>query len=251
MQTTRVDLHVKILDETVVERAKSRGIDVLVYAPHFTRLPDVEEKASTFSDEDLLIVPAREIFTGTWRNRKHVLALDLESPVPDFITLPGAMRELRRQDALVLVPHPELLTFSLVESDLARYRDQLDGIEVYNTKYRPANTRVATGLARRYDLDPFGSSYAHHHGSVGEVWTEFDADIETETDLYDALRNGVDRRVFHRSGPRHSARRAVELGDLVWENTYEKLDRVLLSGLEPTHPHHIAYDGRFEDVAVY
>ncbi|PHQ46649.1 metal-dependent phosphoesterase, partial [Halorubrum sp. C3] len=36
---TRVDAHVKVLDDEVVARAKDRGIDALVYAPHFTRLP--------------------------------------------------------------------------------------------------------------------------------------------------------------------------------------------------------------------
>ncbi|PSP27587.1 metal-dependent phosphoesterase, partial [Halobacteriales archaeon QH_2_65_14] len=32
---TRVDPHVKILDDEVVRRAKRAGLDVLVYAPHF------------------------------------------------------------------------------------------------------------------------------------------------------------------------------------------------------------------------
>ncbi|PSP39031.1 metal-dependent phosphoesterase, partial [Halobacteriales archaeon QH_7_65_31] len=34
----RVDPHVKILDERVVRRAKQRGLDAIVYAPHFIRL---------------------------------------------------------------------------------------------------------------------------------------------------------------------------------------------------------------------
>jgi len=38
---------------------------------------------------------------------------------------------------------------------------------------------------------------------------------------------------------------------LFYENAWRKTDRVLLSGTEPTHPRHIAYDGRFDDVAVY
>ena len=42
---TRVDLHVKILDETVVDRAKARDLDVLVYAPHFEHIEAIRERA--------------------------------------------------------------------------------------------------------------------------------------------------------------------------------------------------------------
>jgi hypothetical protein len=38
---------------------------------------------------------------------------------------------------------------------------------------------------------------------------------------------------------------------LGYENSWEKVDRLFLSGTEPTHPGHIAYGGRFDDVAVY
>ncbi|WP_188978946.1 PHP domain-containing protein [Halocalculus aciditolerans] len=244
-------MHVKALDERVVERAKARGIDALVYAPHFVRLPDIRERAERFSDDDLLVVPAREIFTGTWRNRAHVLALGLSEPVPDFVTLDGAMREFDRQDAAVLAPHPEFLTVSLDERDIDRYTDRLDAIETYNPKHWPSHNRRARELADAYDVPAFASSYAHLAGTVGEVWTTFAADIETEADLVDALHAGADRAVDHRSGLRHTIQCRLEFAHLGWENSYEKLDRLLLSGMEPTHPRHIAYEGRFDDVRVY
>ncbi|MFW6320736.1 MAG: PHP domain-containing protein, partial [Halohasta sp.] len=56
-------MHTKILTDAVVDRAKRRGLDVLVYAPHFTRLPEIRRRAARYSDDDLLVVPAREIFT--------------------------------------------------------------------------------------------------------------------------------------------------------------------------------------------
>ena len=74
-ESFRVDLHVKVLDERVVERAKARGLDALVYAPHFTRLPAIRARAARFSDDDLLVVPAREVFTGSWRDRLPPRAL--------------------------------------------------------------------------------------------------------------------------------------------------------------------------------
>jgi predicted metal-dependent phosphoesterase TrpH len=280
-------MHVKLLDDRVAARAKARGIDVLVYAPHFTRLPDIRARARAFTDEDLLVVPARELFTGTWRDRKHVLAVGLTDPVPDFVTLDGAIRECERQDAAVLVPHPELLTVSLTTDDVRRHHDAVDAVERYNAKCLPWQNRAMGRVVRETGLPAFGSSYAHLHATVGEAWTTFDARIADETDLVRALKrevaaepgtgsgdsatrgngdgdsdgdgdgagagvgDGAPRRVMRRSGLRHRLRGLVEFSHLGYENSWGKLDRVLLSGMEPTHPDHIAYRGRFDDVAVY
>lgn len=249
--TTRVDMHVKLLNDRVIGRAKRRGIDVLVYAPHFTRWPTIRERARAASDEELLVVPGRELFTGDWRDRRHVLALDLAGPVPDFVTLEGAMAELDRQGAVVLVPHPGFLTISLDRARVERYRDHVDGIEVYNPKCLPRDNRRGRELAVEFDLPAFGSSYAHLAGTVGEAWTTFEADIEDGTDLHEALRSGADRRVHHRSGPAHTLRRALEMGHVGYENTWKKFDRVYLSGTAPTHPDHVAYGGRYDAISVY
>lgn len=250
----RVDPHVKVLDEGVVARAKRRGLDALVYAPHFVRLPDIRERAARFSDDELLVVPGREVFTGSWRNRKHVLAVDLAAPVPDFVTLAGTMREFDRQGATVLVPHPEFLTVSLDAADLREYRDVVDAIEVYDPKLRAGHVERARELAREFDLPAFGSSYAHLRGSVGEAWTEFEFERGAEpadgSELATALAEAP-RRVFHRPGAGHQLRRHAEFAHLAHENTWKKLDRVALSGREPTHPDAPAYGGRFDDVACY
>jgi predicted metal-dependent phosphoesterase TrpH len=244
-------MHVKVLDERTVERAKARGLDALVYAPHFTRWPDIRERAAALSDEELLVVPGRELFTGDWRTRRHVLALDLDAPIPDFLTLAGTMEELARQDAVVLVPHPGFLTISLGREHVERYRDQVDAIEVYNPKHLPRDNRRARDIAVDLDLLPFTSSYAHLKGTVGEAWTIFDRDIGTAEDLHAALRDGADRTVDRWRGVGHHLRRVLEFAHIGWENSWQKLDRMYLSGTEPTHPTHVAYEGRFDDVRVY
>jgi predicted metal-dependent phosphoesterase TrpH len=249
--SSRVDPHVKILDERVVERAKARGLDALVYAPHFTHLSTVEARAERFSDEELLVVPAREVFTGPWRDRKHVLAVAPEEPIPDFLTLEGTMAELARQDCVTLVPHPEFATVSLGREELAEYGDQLHGIEVYNPKHRSGHNERARELASETGLPPFASSYAHLTPTVGEVWTEFEEAFGTAEDLVAALRSGAPRRVFHRPGRRHRLRCHVEFAHLGWENSWEKFERLVLKGQEATHPRNPAYGGRFDDVAVY
>ncbi len=247
----RVDLHVKVLDEQVVRRAKRYGLDALVYAPHFTRFPDIRATAREHSDEDLLVVPGRELFTGSWRNRRHVLALGLDSPIPDFITLEGAMAELDRQGAVVLAPHPEFLNVSLGRAAIDRYRDVIDAVEVYNPKHWAYHNRHARSMVAELALPAFGSSYAHRHRTVGEVWTAFEEHIETEDDLLAALRDGMARRTEHQTGMIHRLRRAAEFAHLGYENSVTKFDRLVLSGMEPTHPGQDTYGDRFTDVRVY
>ncbi|SFL02992.1 Predicted metal-dependent phosphoesterase TrpH, contains PHP domain [Halogranum rubrum] len=248
---TRVDMHVKTLDEHVVRRAKARGLDVLVYAPHFVRLPDIRATAARYSDDELLVVPAREVFTGSWRDRRHLLAIGLTDPVPDFITLDGALREFDRQDAAVVVPHPELMNVSMRHEDVAMNRDAIDAVEIYNAKCQPYQNRRGQRIANTLDMPCFGSSYAHLRGTVGEAWTQFDTAVDDESDLVDALQANVSRRVLHRPGLSHRLRSLVEFSHLGFENSWGKFDRLLLSGMEPTHPMQVAYDGRFDDVSVY
>ncbi|MFP8953515.1 PHP domain-containing protein [Natrialbaceae archaeon A-arb3/5] len=248
---SRVDCHVKVLDETVVDRAKRAGLDVIVYAPHFTRLPEIRKQARTHSDEDLLVVPGREVFTGSWHDRKHVLALGLSDPVPDFIPLETAMAEFDRQDATVLAPHPGFATVSLTADDVRRFADSIDALEVFNPKHLPWHNRHARELAAALDLPPFTSSYAHLPSTLGIAHTAFETDLETEADLLSALEDGVARRVVHHNGLDRFRTSAAELAHLCYENTWKKADRLFLSGIEPTHPRHIAYDGRFDDVSVY
>ena len=244
-------MHVKVLSAAVVDRAKARGIDVLVYAPHFVRLPEIRSRAARYSDDELLVVPAREIFTGDWRNRHHVMALGLADPIPDFITLEAAFAEFERQDAAVLAPHPEFMNVSLGRPEITAHADRIDAIETYNTKLFPHQNRRGQRIARDLDDSGYGSSYAHLPRTVGEAWTEFDTAIDSTTALVDALTSGVDRRAVHRSGTSHRVRGAIEFAHLGYENSWGKLDRLLLSGTEPTHPRNLLYEGRFDDVSVY
>ena len=246
----RVDAHVKVLDDGVSARAKARGIDVLVYAPHFVRLDDIRATAARYTDDDLLVLPAREVFTGSWRRRRHVLALDLESPVPDFISLEAAFEAFRRQDAVVLVPHPAFLTVSLDADDVARYRDDVHAVETFNPKHWPHHNRRARALARDLDLPAFGSSYAHLPGTVGEAWTAFPGVEPTAEAVLEALRTGAPRTVEHRSGVAHRLRCAAEFGHLYYENSLSKA-ALLARGHKPTNPHHPAYGGRFDADASY
>ncbi len=248
----RVDPHVKVLSERIVRRAKRRGLDALVYAPHFTPLPVIERRAARFSDDDLLVVPGREVFTGDWRHRKHVLAIGLSEPVPDFITLKAAMDAFNRQNATVLVPHPEFATVSCSAADCRRYRQTIDAVEVYNPKYLRSHTRQARRLIDTLGVTPFGSSYAHLPATVGDVWTTLEPPeaVDTADDVVRALASAP-RRVVRRTDRCARTQALAERLHLAWENSWQKLNRVVLAGPTATRPDQPVYAGRFEDAAVY
>lgn len=248
---TDVDMHVKVLDESVTRRAKRRGLDMLVYAPHFVRLPEIRERADRFSDDELCVLAARELFVGDWRDRRHVLALGLSDPVPDFLSLEGALAELDRQGAVALVPHPEFATVSLTREEIAERAGAFSAVETYNAKLFARQNRRAEEVASATGHPGFGSSYAHLPGTVGEARTRFDRGMQGEADLLEALRDRAPRRVLRRGGVGHRLRGLLEFAHLGYENSWKKFDRIVLSGIEPTHPGHPAYEGRFEDVRVY
>lgn len=251
---TRVDLHVKVLDDRVVARARDRGLDALVYAPHFTRLPEIQTRARQYSTDDLAIIPAREVFTGDYRTRRHLLAIGLSDPVPDFITFEAAMAEFRRQGAAILVPHPGFANVSLTRHEIEAHSDHLHAVETYNAKLFAYQNRRGSRIARALDLPGFGSSYAHLRSTVGEAWTRF-PDLSFGDDptsaLASELRDDPSIRAVRRDGLGHGIRKVTEYGHLFYENSWGKLDRLFLSGTEPTHPRQVAYDGRFDGVTVY
>ncbi|MFB6163130.1 MAG: PHP domain-containing protein [Halococcoides sp.] len=248
---TRVDIHVKVLDEGVVSRAIDAGLDVLVYAPHFTHIETARERARRYSTEELLVVPAREYFTGHWSNRKHVLAIDPDDPLPDFLPLHSTMTELRDREETVIAPHPGFLTVSLDGDEIEAYADVIDAVEVRNPKLLPWDRNRAEVIAADRDLPALASSYAHLPGTVGAAWVEFERSIDSAAALCAAIEAGAPASIEYRTGPRAWLRRRMEFAHLGWENTVKKADRVLLQDREATHPHDERYGEHYWKLSVY
>jgi Predicted metal-dependent phosphoesterases (PHP family) len=248
---TRVDCHIKTLSPSVIARAAARGVDAVVYAPHFTPLPAIEATAAAYDDAPVTVIPGREIFTGRWHSRRHILAVGMREPVPDFIPLEAALDALAAQGATVLVPHPGFANVSLGAAELATYHDQLDAIEVENFKSRRWHNRRARALAADAGLPTFGSSYAHLPASVGATVTVFEASLRDPEAVIAAIAGEVPRRIERDQRPQSQLQGLLEFSHLGWENTVQKLRRVGSPGPAATHPHAAVYEGRFDPVSVY
>lgn len=241
MGSARVDLHVKVFDDRVRALARRRDLDAVVYAPHYTPWPEIVSRAKAATSDELVVVPGREIFTGPWHDRKHVLALDLEAPIPDFIPLSEVMARLVDQDACVLAPHPAYLSISLSAAEIERYRDVILAVERLNPKYLPWHGPRAERIATRVDRPGFASSYAHLRSSVGAAWTELEVHASSVESVIDAIRAGRISDVHRAGGGRYRRTALAEIAHLAYENSVEKARRVLGPGLEATHPERPLY----------
>jgi predicted metal-dependent phosphoesterase TrpH len=115
----------------------------------------------------------------------HLLALDIEQPVPSFRPLATTLDAVHRQGGLCLVPHPmSWLTRSIgrhgIERVLARRADGLwfDGIELSNQS--PAGRQAVAKLRRldpaHFGLSVGGGSDAHYLKVIGTSCTAFPGD---------------------------------------------------------------------------
>ncbi|MFC7073312.1 PHP-associated domain-containing protein [Halovenus rubra] len=250
-EPTRVDLHVKILDDEVVRRAKEAGLDALVYAPHFTHLSDIRKRAQEYSDDELLVVPARECFADRWNRRRHVLAIDPAEPIPDFLTFEATMAELDRRDETLLAPHPEFLTMSLSGDDLREYSHLFDAVEVFCPKNWWFHTSRMESIASGLDVSTYVSSYSHLHTTIGEAYVEYDRPIESADDLTAAIESDANPRCYRNESFKNLLNRRAEFVHLFKENTWDKFARVVLKDQEPTNPYSSGYDERFTEHVSY
>lgn len=232
----RIDTHVKVLSPPIRERAIDRGVDGVVYAPHFTPWPAIVERARALATEDFVVVPAREIFAGSWRTRQHVLALDLEEPVPDFLPLEETMRRLATQDACVVVPHPSYLTMSMDRAAIDRYADQIDAIEILNGRFLPWHGPRARQIADHHDVPALAASYAHLPHTVATAWAELAPTDAAADAVVEAIRSGDIEGIGHHGRLVRGLSTTAELGHLVYENTVRKLRQSVQSEPVPTHP---------------
>lgn len=243
---TRVDVQVTVLDERVAARATARGLDALVYAPPFTRLATVERRAARFDGGDLTVIPGREVVVGPPGARRRLLAVGLASPVPDFLTLNGAVSELDRQGAAILAISPGAAG-GLSRAEIDAHAPEIDAVQTYNASLSPRRNRAAGRIAAASGHPGFGASGARRRGTVGEAWTAFDRPIAGTADLVAAFREGAPRRTMRRRGLAHRARAAAEYGHRLYDRTWRRLERAYLSAMVPTHPDSVAYGGRFDE----
>jgi len=192
--TLRIDMHVhtRHSDSTgsvgdVIRVARRRGMDGLAITDHDT-LAGVEEALAT--DSGLIVVPGEEVST----DQGHVLALGIGRRVPGGLPAGEAIRRVKAQGGLVVIPHmsgfPVPFASRFRESDLSAL--PVDGLEVFSAisilgrHFLTKNMK----LAERFGLAVLAGSDSHFPETVGDAYTVVEAESRDIRDILEAVRLG-------------------------------------------------------------
>ncbi len=170
----RVDLHLhteyskdsmsRLAD--VAARARRAGLTHLAVTDHNTidgarRMQDVST---------LPVIVGEEIMTA----EGELIGLFLKEPVPPGMSASDTVRAIRQQGGLVYLPHPrDPYRHGLGAAGLARVRDDVDIIEVFNSRcLRPSSNAEALALAESIGAVRSAASDAHTLREIGRSFVE-------------------------------------------------------------------------------
>jgi len=170
----RVDLHLhteyskdsmsRLAD--VAARAQLAGLTHLAVTDHNTiagarRMQDVSS---------LPVIVGEEIMTA----EGELIGLFLKEPVPPGMSASNTVRAIRQQGGLVYLPHPrDPFRHGLREGGLAQVRDDVDIIEVFNSRcVRPSSNTEALALAASMRAVRSAASDAHTLREIGRSFVE-------------------------------------------------------------------------------
>ncbi len=169
----KIDMHVhtrfsrdSAMDpKELVESAVDKGLDGIAVTDHNT-MEGFRELEKI--DHGLKIIPGVEITT----DRGELLGLFVEKNIDSNIPR-EVVEEIKKQDGIVVVPHP----FDPLRSfDGWEELEDVDGIEVFNSRCLTSGmNRKALEYYKRSEVVKTGGSDAHSPWEVGKAYVEADA----------------------------------------------------------------------------
>jgi len=232
----------------LVEAASRNNIKVLAITDHDT-MAGIEEARLAGKDFKVEIIAGEEITTALPR-ALHVIGLFLKDEIPHSKSFGWTLKEIKRQNGLIIIPHPLSRLFALLRVPTASFqkRDLLqlvtnvkvDGIE---TRHNGLNAQDARWLDQLYEQhkEKLGAKLGvpdSHFGSkdLCSYITLFPG--QTKEDLYQAIKSG---KTVPKQGlkPQISSRDLLKQNFqalfLVGSNRYKQLVLRVLKNLFESH----------------
>lgn len=200
MVTLRADLHCHVhgdkrdiiahTAEQLFEKARDEGLDVVAVTNHggVWNSPGAMEYARQIG---LLVIPGIEMDIG----HRHVLMLNADVSAESVSSF-ADLRDAKKDNQLVVAPHPFYPTRSSLGSDLLDHLDLFDAIEYSFFHCSVLNlNRRAVAVARKAGLPMVGSSDSHNLKWVGRTYTIIEADEKSVPAVVSAVKEGRVRTV--------------------------------------------------------
>jgi predicted metal-dependent phosphoesterase TrpH len=170
---------------TLIDRLSEERFDVLALTLH--GIQHYPEELIKYADKrGILLIPGVEAFI----EGKHTLLYNFDFD-PLKINTFDDVRRHKREDCLVIAPHPYYPGFSSLWSKLNRHRDIFDAVEYCHFYSRRVNlfNLMAIRKARKLKLPMVGTSDIHSLRQVGLTYSLIDAD-KTVSGVIDAVKKG-------------------------------------------------------------
>ncbi|MDD4409701.1 MAG: PHP domain-containing protein [Candidatus Pacebacteria bacterium] len=157
---------------SMIEQGKKNGIDGIAITDH-ENANAWKEAISEGQKAGFEIILGEEIKSS----KGDILGLFMQHQIdgkgkdPEWI-----ISEIRKQGGLVFIPHPFHEAEGFKDS-LEKYVGLIDGVEIFNGR-RPFHRgdAIAEKFADKHDLIKIGGSDSHYHRTIGNTYTQCNAD---------------------------------------------------------------------------
>lgn len=156
---------------SIIKQGKKNGLDGVAITDH-EKTDAWKEAVLEGQRQDFEIILGEEIKSSKGDILGLFMTHQIDGKGKDPLWI---INEIRKQGGLVFIPHPfhEIEKF---RESLDEYVDLIDGIETYNGR-RPFSKgdQLAEEFADKHNLIKIGGSDSHYYKTVGNTYTECDA----------------------------------------------------------------------------
>jgi predicted metal-dependent phosphoesterase TrpH len=181
----KYDLHIhthyskcsNLKPKTILRLAKKRKLDGIAITDHHEIKGALEVKKLN-KDKNFEVIIGGEIAT----NYGDVLVYYLKKKI-DEIDFSKVVEEARKQDALIILPHPfrrTMVNDHKFKLPLSKVKNRIDAVECLNARmlFKSDNMK-ADKIATKLNIAKTAGSDAHFSFEIGTAYTVFDGNLRT------------------------------------------------------------------------
>ncbi|MDD2732007.1 MAG: PHP domain-containing protein [Candidatus Pacebacteria bacterium] len=170
----------------IIESALDKGIRCISICDH-NEIKGAVLAMKLSYDKNILVIPGIEILTKSG----DVLGINVKKVIPNGLSAEEAVKEIRRQKGLAVIPHPfhwPVKGFSGGEKRILEIMP--DAIEVFNSSvFFDWINKKAFDLSKRSNICFTAGSDAHRAEFVGRGYLELSGKVTKEEDVLEEIMN--------------------------------------------------------------